>query len=85
MDKKIKELCLEYIECVKVELDTMVEKILMPTFHKEDDKSLQADIQDVRRKCDRLKALSEYSDIAEDMFDLILEIGYIQGKAIYKK
>jgi hypothetical protein len=62
-----------------------LEQIIIPTFHKENDKSLQVDIQDMRRKCDKLKASAEYSDITEDVFELILEIGYIQGKAVYKK
>ena len=85
MDKKIKELCLEYIECLKVELDMTLEQIIIPTFHKENDKSLQVDIRDMRRKCAKLQALAEYSDITEDVFELILEIGYIQGKATFKK
>ena len=85
MNKKVKELCLEYIKCVKVEIDTMLEKIIMPTFHNENDKSLQADIQDMRRKCDKLEMLAEYSDISEDIFDLILAVGYIQAKAMFKK
>ena len=85
MDKKVKELCLEYIDCLGVELNMTLEQILIPTFHKEDDKSLQVDIRDMRRKCDKLKMLAEYSDITEDVFELILEIGYIQGKAVYKK
>lgn len=85
MDKKVKELCQEYIDCVEVEIDTTLEKIIIPTFHKEDDKSLQASIQEIRRKCNKLKVLSECLDVSEDVFELILEIGYIQGKATFKK
>jgi endonuclease III len=85
MDKKVKELCQEYIECIKVGLDTMLEKIIIPAFHKEDDSEIQDAIKKIRFECDRLKALMEYTDITEELFDLIQEVGFIQAKAIYKK
>ena len=85
MDKKIKELCKEYIECIKVEIDTMLEKIIIPTFHKEDDLEIQDAIKKIRFECNRLETLIEYTDITEELFGLIQEVGYIQAKATFKK
>lgn len=85
MDKKVKELYQGYIECVKVEVESMLEKIILPTYHKEDDLEIQVEIQKIRFECDSLKVLMKYKDITEELFDLIKEVGYIQAKAMFKK
>ena len=85
MNKKNTELYQEYIESVKIEVDSMLEKIILPTYHKENDLEIQDAIQKIRFECDRLKMLMEYTDITEDLFNLIKEVGYIQAKAMFKK